>query len=190
MDDQEQNDEPKGEGYRQYNGEIWYAPPTVRSKSLPLNPTLTHKQIMEAWYEEAPKHDTNIATAKAVAQKVMRKAETVLKVVKAAKLKEQSKILREQIAEEVYGEKTTVAKSIVGKSLLAVDEFLNSFKPQCAEDAKALVHIATNLTQLMRLELGKPTQSIEIIQKTQKDVTVILEELKKNDPFVDYPDGK
>ncbi len=110
----------------------------------------------------------------------------IMGVVGKASAQAEAKRQREDYADQIYSQKLPIAKSIVGKTLTQVDNFLTTFKPTTSQEAKDLVKMATDMTTLLRLELGESTSRVEIITKTHKDVTVILDELKANDPFMDY----
>lgn len=151
-------------------------------------PSAIEANILRLFFEIRPASDSHKETSLEVAKRLGIRSYLVFQIVKKALLRKEAKKQRRDYADKIYGEKIPLAKSIVGKSLTKLDNFLTAYTPTNIEDAKGLAKIATDVTTLLRLELGQATQQVEIMHKTQRDVNVILHELKDNDPFVDYPD--
>lgn len=144
------------------------------------------KVVLREFFELRPTCNSYQQAVSEVAKKLCIGRETVSQILQKSAAQKEAKRQREEYADIIYSQKLPLAKSIVGKSLVEVDNFLTTFKPSNVQEAKDLVKMATDMTTLLRLELGQSTQQIEIIHKTQKDITVILQELKEADPFMDY----
>lgn len=145
------------------------------------------KMILRTFFEVRPISDTHKEAALEVARRLGVTYSRVFGTIKKALIRREARLQRKEYADRIYSEKLPLAKSIVGKSLTKLDQYLTTFSPSSIQDAKDLSKIATEMTTLIRLELGQPTEQIGIMTQTQKNVTVIVEELKNNDPFVDYP---
>lgn len=161
-----------------------------KGRNYKINPLPAEKDILGLFFEVRPTCNSDRLAIDIVAHQTGRKPEFVINTLKKAKAREEAKIQRAEYADAIYAEKIPQIQSIVGLSLEKLGQFVSNFHPETIEDAKGLSKIATDMNTLLRLELGKTTQSIELIQRTEKDVTVLLEELKNNDPFVDYDGNK
>lgn len=144
------------------------------------------KVVLREFFEIRPTCNSYQQAVSEVSKKLGINRETVSQILQKSAAQKEAKRQREEYADILYSQKLPLAKSIVGKSLVEVDNFLTTFKPSNVQEAKDLVKMATDMTTLLRLELGQSTQQIEIIHKTQKDITVILQELKEADPFMTY----
>lgn len=149
----------------------------------------SNKKILQEYFTVRPTVDSHYKACNLVAKNLGVQHSLVITELSKAAAQKEAKKQREEYADYIYSQKLPLAKSIVGKSLVEVDNFLTTFKPTTVQEAKDLVKMATDMTTLLRLELGQSTQQIEIIHKTHKDVTVILEELRVTDPFMDYEVG-
>jgi hypothetical protein len=150
------------------------------------HPSKEQKAVIRAFFELRPVCDSHKETALAVSKQLNLSYSRVFGIIKTALLRQEAVIQRREYADLLYKEKIPIAKSIVGHSLQKVDDYLQNFSPTSIQDVKDLVGIAKDMTHLLRLELGESTEKIEIIHKTQKDVTVLVEEARRNDPFTDY----
>jgi len=162
------------------------APSLVPGEIIPSREI--NKKILQEFFVVRPTVASHQQAALEVSKKVGVPLYKVIGILQKASAQSEAKKQREEYADLIYSQKMPLAKSIVGKSLMEVDEFLTTFKPSNVQEAKDLVKMATDMTTLLRLELGQSTERIEIIQKTHKDVTIILEELRQTDPFMDYGD--
>lgn len=115
-------------------------------------------------------------------------------IVSKAALRQTVEAQRKEFVAEVMQEKIPILKEIVGLNLLTLRDWMESLHANEAkknalttQDAKFLSSIAKEMNEILKLDLGQPTQSLEVVHKVEKDVTVILEELKEIDPFVEYP---
>lgn len=159
-----------------------------KSESSEWAPNKVEETVIRLFFEIRPASDSHKETALEVSRRLGLTYHKVFQIIKRSLLRKEAKKQRRDYADKIYEEKIPLAKSIVGKSLTKLDNFLTTYTPSNIEDAKGLAKIATDVTTLLRLELGQATQQVEIMHKTQRDVNVILHELKDNDPFVDYPD--
>lgn len=148
-----------------------------------------NRKILQEYFTVRPTVDSHYKACNLVAKNLGVQHSLVITELSKAAAQKEAKKQREEYADYIYSQKLPLAKSIVGKTLVEVDNFLTTFKPSNVQEAQSLVKMATDLTTLLRLETGQSTQQIEIIHKTHKDVTVILEELKATDPFMDYKVG-
>lgn len=105
---------------------------------------------------------------------------------------------KDKIVGEVLKGKLPILREIAGLTLITVRNFMEDLNSDPAKkaalnigDIKQLASIAKDMNELARLEEGKSTQNVhavhEVAFKVEKDVTVLLEELKVHDPFVEYP---
>lgn len=153
----------------------------------PLRPIKPDREVLRRFFEIRPTVSNDGMAIMMLSQELHRREETIADIVRRAHLKEEAKKQRREYADKIYGEKIPYAKKIAGLALRALSKYIETHPPESFEDAKTLSKIATDMNTLLRLELGESTHNIEIVHKTNKTVNVILEELRKNDPFVDYP---
>lgn len=78
-------------------------------------------------------------------------------------------------------------------ALYAQDFFLNQkWKDLSPRDATALLDLATKVHEMQRLNAGKPTQQIEVVNRTKREVDMIVNAVTSakpedgGDPFVNY----
>ncbi len=78
-------------------------------------------------------------------------------------------------------------------ALYAQDFFVNAKWQQLnPSDALKLLDLATKVHEMQRLNAGKPTQQIEIVNRSKKELDIVMEKLTKadpeegGDPFVNY----
>lgn len=115
-------------------------------------------------------------------------------IISTSALKELASRHRQEIMEELLREKIPLLREVAGLSLSGLRDFLESLITDrekmgrlTLKDARDLSAIAKEQNDTLRLELGQATEKIEVVQKVEKDVTYILEDLKNTDPFVEYP---
>lgn len=161
-------------------------PDEPRARNWRLDPPARNKEILAAYFEERPVARSNDEALKRVASRCKCSKDRAAAVVEKSLAREEAKKQRREYADQLYGERIPVLQSIVGKGSLAVDNFLTTFRPQNLYEAEALTRMIASMANLLRLELGKSTNNVEIIHKTHKNLTTIMKELKENDPFVDY----
>lgn len=107
-------------------------------------------------------------------------------------LKERYQAFAKEAEELIVADKIPIVKAIVGANLASLLEWSVDFRARNAhrqmtvDEAKKLSGLATELNSLIRLEEGKSTVNMGIVNQVEKEVTVILEELKEVDPFVSY----
>jgi len=113
--------------------------------------------------------------------------------------RKKAEAIKETLTKAVFDKKLPVIKEIVGVSLTGVLEWVEGFVSS-EKHLKMSVHQARTFAGLMkdvyemsRLELGKSTHNVAIVQKVEKDVNVVLDKLRAEperggDPFVDYPE--
>lgn len=142
--------------------------------------------ILRTFFEVRPIADSHKEAALEVSKRLGIPYSRIFGTIRKALARREATLQRKEYADRIYAEKLPLAKAIVGKSLTKVNQYLTTFTPESLQDAKDLTKIATEMTSLIRLELGQPTEQIGIMTQTQKNVTVIVEELRNNDPFVDY----
>jgi hypothetical protein len=129
-----------------------------------------------------------LGVSKARASEVMRKA----------CLREQAKDHKKELYEKVYKEKIPLVESIVGLSLTNLQTYLENLSQHPEQlfslsprDASSLAAMAIKLNEMLRLELGKSTQNIDVnvTAKQSLEVTVnALQKLKAVDPVFEYPE--
>lgn len=114
-------------------------------------------------------------------------------IICTASLRELADKHRQRIMEELLKDKIPLLREVAGLSLAGLRSFLEELitdkekmKKLTLKDARDLSAIAKEQNETLRLELGQSTEKIELVRKVEKDVTIILEDLKKEDPFVDY----
>lgn len=114
-------------------------------------------------------------------------------VVSRAALKEQAEGIRKDIMVETMKTKVPLLREVVSLSLLTLRDFLQTLQTDEArkerltvKDAKDLSAIAKEINDIARLELGQSTQNIEVVSRVEKDINVIIDELKQKDPFANY----
>ena len=112
-----------------------------------------------------------------------------------AKVKEVADNLIQEVADNIYREKVPLAKEVVGLSLTALKEYLVDLNSNPAkkvkltpQDAKALCSVACELNNLLRLELGEPTQNIAVVHHSYAETKKIFDELRQKDEIFDYPE--
>lgn len=143
------------------------------------------KDILKMYFSLRPKYNEHDSIM-IISATLEKKPKTVEEIIRKGRLREEAKVQRKEYADLIYGEKIPLAKAIVSLSLNELYSFMQTFKPTTIEDAKGLSKIATDLNNLLRLELGQSTQNIDIVTRTEKSIETITEELKANDPFGDY----
>lgn len=153
-----------------------------------LRPNAREREILQAFFEVRPTCGAHQEAAIEVAHRLHVPYADVLDVLRRTHAKREARIQRREYADRIYEDKLQLAKGIIGKSLMKLNDYLDNFVPTTIEDAKGLTKIATDITGLLRLELGKPTQQVEVMHRTNKTMTVVLSELKAADPFMDYPE--
>lgn len=146
----------------------------------------TTKTVLREFFEIRPTCKSFYDAVSQISNKTGIAHSRIMGIISKASAQAEAKRQREEYADEIYSHKLPLAKSIVGKTLTQVDNFLTTFKPTTSQEAKDLVKMATDMTTLLRLEMGEATGRVEIITKTHKDITVVLNELKETDPFMDY----
>ena len=114
-------------------------------------------------------------------------------IVSRAALKQEAQAYRAELLEEVFKDRVPLLKEVTQLSLLTLRDFLQNLSLDEArkgiltiKDAKDLSSIAKEINEIARLELGQSTQNVEIVQRVERDVNVLIEDLKKTDPFKDY----
>jgi len=114
-------------------------------------------------------------------------------IITSASLKSLADKHRKEVMAELLKEKIPLLKEITTLSLLGLRDFLERLitdkermKRLTTKEARDLSMIAKEQGESLNLELGEATERVEIIRKVEKDVTIILEDLKKEDPFIDY----
>lgn len=150
---------------------------------------LTGKEqaVLRCWFKERPVAHSSSAAVRLVAKRMRMSERDVLKTIRKSNAETEAKKQKAEITEAIYAAKIPTAKEVVGYSLESLAEFVKTHKPQTWDDAQKLTKIATDMQMLLRLELGQSTQNIELVTRTQRDVTTIIQDLSNNDPFVDYP---
>lgn len=159
--------------------------PAYSSRSVARLETLMHTRFLELKLVE---HDTDklliriaeeFNTPLTFARKVLSNA-TAIEVLKQSK---------EAFLKEVVGAKIPVLKEIVGLSLHSVREYLVNLKDNpgnisnlSINEIKALASISTELNQMLRLELGEPTQNISI--DNQNMVPIININIEHESPSI------
>lgn len=95
---------------------------------------------------------------------------------------------------QVYKDKAPVLENIVQLTLTNIQEFLVALSADeekkrnlTVRDIKDLATISTHLNEVLRLELGKSTQKVEVAQYSYNKVQVVLDDLRKIDPVFEYP---
>lgn len=162
-------------------------------KKVDYVPTPTDQKIIDTYLKVNPtlegrgskKHIVEI-----VAESTGAGYERTEEVIKKGLLRELGKQQKKEIQEKVYGDKIEVAEEIVGLSLVGLRDWVRrkvDIGIDSTDDAKAILSITTGLHTLLRLELGKSTQNVEVVQTVHKDVSVVLDDLRKKDPFRTYP---
>ena len=142
---------------------------------------------MDTWFEVAPTCDGFSQILSAVSKKLSCHPAHIIHVVKKMNLQQLAKEQKKEITEEIYAEKIPLAKRVVGLSLEAAAIYLQDFQPKNIQEAQTCVTMATQINNLLRLELGKSTENVEILHRAERPLVTILESLQKNDPFVQYP---
>lgn len=169
--------------YEQRNAE-W------KVKHVRLRPAPKDQEIIDSYFEHNPVCDTQKQVVERVARDTGTSRERVEGVIKKGLLRERGKEQKLEITNEVYGKKIPLAEEIVGLSLVGLRDWVKK-KVQDGiddtDDAKAILSITTGLHNLLRLELGKSTQNVEVVQTVHRDVSVVLDDLRKKDPFRTYP---
>lgn len=160
----------------------------AKARRHKYSPPKTDKAILET-YLRASQGQSNAEAVAETAKSLDLPVPRVAKAVQKAKLKDEAKALRREIAEEVYKEKVPMMQDIVGLCLAKLKDFVSAIEPEEIEtiqDAKALKDIACDLNTMLRLELGQSTDNIAInaqaqytIEHTQK----LLSDLRPKDPI-------
>lgn len=111
-----------------------------------------------------------------------------------ASLKELASKHRQEIMEELLKDQIPLLKEVSGLTLATLREFIEGLMTDETRKAELTVRDARDLSaiikeqhSILKLEMGQATERVEVVRKVEKDVTVILQDLKKSDPFVDYP---
>jgi len=151
-----------------------------------IRPINSHEDILKVFFEIRPGCPNDAEAVRQVAGKLDKPFHHVENIIRTGIIRQEAKEQRAKYADKIYEEKIPVIKTIISKGLESVLEFVTNNKPKDYTEAKLLSSIATDLTKLLRLELGQSTHKVELIHSTQKDITVILDELQTTDPFVDY----
>lgn len=114
-------------------------------------------------------------------------------IVSRAALGQQASRMRQEIMAEAMKAKLPLLREIVGLSLTTLRDFLENLVTDddrkaalSIKDAKDLASIAKEIHEMARLELGQSTQNIEVVQRVEKDINDIIDELRVKDPFMDY----
>lgn len=106
--------------------------------------------------------------------------------------------LQEQIKHSILRRKGPALKAIKGISLAATLEWLVTFfeseehKKMTVNEAAAFVKMQKDIYELANMNAGKPTHQIEVIQRAEKDVNIVLQKLASanvedgGDPFGTY----
>lgn len=159
-----------------------------KARQHQYGPNKTDKEIIEQFLELSQGQPTTAAVAEtAVALNLS--VNRVASAVKKFKAKEEAKVIRQKVVEEVYEDKIPLMKDIVGISLSKLKQFISAVEIENIEtiqEAKALKDIACDLNSMLRLELGQSTENIAInaqaqytIEHTQK----LLADLRPKDPI-------
>lgn len=121
----------------------------------------------------------------------------VRQIIKDETVKRGVQEIKDKIKEEAFKEKIPIIKEIMGLSLYAILETMRevSEDPELrrtvlssAKDITTMTQAATNLNNLLRLDLGQSTENILIKNHTIQETQGILQELKIKDPVFDYPE--
>lgn len=105
--------------------------------------------------------------------------------------------LAEKYAADVFAAKVPKIQEIISLSLESIHQTLKDIATnedvrremiKRASDVGALVKAVTDLNTLLRLELGKSTQNVEVHNHSYQKTREAIQELKKVDPVFDYPE--
>lgn len=136
----------------------------------------------------------NGLTPKQIAGKNSVSEKVVRSIIAKVGLKSIAEEHRQELFSKTLQEKIPLLREVMGLTLLSLKDFLEALYSDeerkaalTVKEAKDLSSIAKDLNEIIRLELGQSTQNIEMVTKVEHDVTFILEDLRKKDPFVDYP---
>jgi hypothetical protein len=160
--------------------------PKGSNKPPDLLPVVKVEEVLREFYTVIPGAANQKEAIKEVALKTKYPINMVTKIVTNDIIRQEAKEQRRKYADAIYEDKITVIKTIVGVGLEGVLDFIKNNKPKDYNEARTIVSMATDLTKLLRLEMGQTTQKVELVHTQQKDITVILDELQQTDPFVDY----
>lgn len=158
-----------------------------KRRSWDTDLTAGEQRILKAWFKHRPICRYSRQAVRLVAKECRTYESEVLRTVRKANAEAEAKRQRLEMTEAIYASKIPTAKEVVGWSLEKLATFVKENRPVTWEDAQRLTKIATDMQMLLRLELGQSTQNIELVTRTQRDVTAIIQDLSANDPFVDYP---
>ena len=116
-------------------------------------------------------------------------------IVTKGRLEEKAKKFLKESAKAVLEEKIPLLKEIASLSLMNVRDFLGelsdpvkrSERLSTMKDARDLAAIASQLNEMLRLELGQSTSITETVSYSFEAIKVLLTDLSKVDPIFDYP---
>lgn len=120
----------------------------------------------------------------------------VEEVVRKARLKEEVKVARAELVEKTYREKVPLLKEIVSLSLVSVRDWLLKLKSDPdrlhaleSRDIRFIASIGGSLNDLLRLELGQPTERIEVNQVSGPPViNIVIGESQTVKEIIDVSD--
>lgn len=170
-------------------------PPSIRERKGNL-PAISYDarnrietRIYQAYLELYIIHEDRDELAKKIAHKVGCPVDMVETVIDKRMAFAAAKKAKEKFLDEVIGQKIPVLKHIVGLSLHTVKSFLvdiasdpERIKLLTVAEIKQLASISTELNQMLRLELGEPTQNISI--DNQHMVPIININIENEKPVV------
>ncbi len=161
-----------------------------REKKVRLRPAPKDKEIIGKYFELNPVSKTQKELVEEVAREVGTSRERAETVIRKGKLRELGKEQKREITERVYGDKLELVREIIEDGLFGLRDWVKLRRSQGIdgyEEAKAHLSIVNNLNNLLRLEMGKSTANLEVVQTIHRDVSVILNDLSGVDPFRTYP---
>jgi hypothetical protein len=91
------------------------------------------------------------------------------------------------ILEEITELTLTAVRDWLKETIDPANEELRAIRLREAKDVRALAQIASELNDMLRLELGKQTSNAPIVQYNFDQAKILLQNLREKDPVFEYP---